>query len=330
LYTSILTIHNRLDIWLYSIIIDKFLQQKSVIKVTSRRYKILTDFNKVYGFLQDTYDPVTLNGNLLPQYFEYAHMHSYFNFGMTHRFGLWEDKGKIVGIACYEMQPGKCCHLHTDKKYVFLLPELLEWAERELSIKESGNRSLEIWITDKEPNKKELLVSNGYSLSHTDKLKTFDYKKPFNGRTLSEGFSIIDGTKVDYVKLHHCWWKGFDHGDEPDGDFEGRIFGLNAQHADMSLMTIAVAPDGEYACALGMWYDEKNKYAYLEPLATIPKYRRMGLATVCLTESMKKTKALGAEYCFGGSREFYDVIGFETVCNWELWRKEWESDGLQK
>jgi len=34
----------------------------------------------------------------------------------------------------------------------------------------------------------------------------------------------------------------------------------------------------KYACFSGMWYDEQNKYAYLEPLATVPKYRGLGLA----------------------------------------------------
>jgi len=139
---------------------------------------------------------------------------------------------------------------------------------------------------------------------------------------LPEGFTLIDGTNVDYPKLRDCWWRGFDHDGESDSDYESTIFGSNAPHADLSLMTIAVAPNGDYACALGMWYDEHNKYAYLEPLATVPEYRRMGLATVALTEAMKKTKPLGAEYCFGGSREFYDTIGFEAVCDWELWRRD--------
>ena len=31
----------------------------------------------------------------------------------------------------------------------------------------------------------------------------------------------------------------------------------------------------------GMWFDEQNKYAYLEPLATVPEHRRKGLAVKC-------------------------------------------------
>jgi len=66
-----------------------------------------------------------------------------------------------------------------------------------------------------------------------------------------------------------------------------------------------------------------NDYAYLEPLATDPRYRRMGLATIALTEAMKLTVKFGATYCFGGSQEFYHKIGFETVCHHENWTKTW-------
>jgi predicted N-acetyltransferase YhbS len=90
------------------------------------------------------------------------------------------------------------------------------------------------------------------------------------------------------------------------------------------LTTIIKAPNGEYACFAGMWIDEQNKYAYLEPLATVPKYRRMGLATIALARGMKKTKELGAKYCFGGTGEFYHSIGFNIIANRELWKKEWQ------
>jgi hypothetical protein len=36
---------------------------------------------------------------------------------------------------------------------------------------------------------------------------------------------------------------------------------------------------------------------------------------------MKKTKVLGATYCFGGVPEFYTAIGFETICHREMWKK---------
>ena len=292
------------------------------MKIIQKRYKVLVDFERVYRFLEETYDLETLNSFLLPQYFEYAHMHTYFDYFKTHHIGIWEDGGDIVGIACFEMKIGDV-HLHTRKGYEALLPDLLLWAEKELSAQKDGVSSLKVWITDKEPEKRKLLQRNDYMLAKAEPVKVFDYRQPFVRRELPEGFALIDGTNVDFRRLEHCFYKGFNHGDNPDGDGDDNAFSCNAPRSDMALMTIIVAPDGEYACALGMWFDARNKYAYLEPLATVPKYRRMGLATIALTEAMKKTKALGATYCFGGSREFYTAIGFEICCNRELWKREW-------
>jgi GNAT superfamily N-acetyltransferase len=291
--------------------------------ITQRRYKLFADFERVHQFLTDTYDPETLNSYLLPQYWEYAHHHSYFDFHKTARMGLWEEEGEIVAISAYEMHIGEV-HLHTKRGYEKLLPQLLTWAEAELAAVENGTKKLKVWITDKEQNKSDLLRAGGYACVYREPVNIFRYDKPWPERTLPEGFSLIDGTNVDFAKEATCWWLGFDHGaegPEPVDQIEGSIQETPRSRSD--LMTIVVAPNGDYACALGMWLDEQNHYAYLEPLATVPEYRRKGLATIALTEAMKKTKALGATYCFGGSREFYTDIGFETICNRELWEREW-------
>lgn len=290
--------------------------------VIQRRYDILSDFNTVYNFLEETYDPVTLNSYLLPQYWEYAHHLQWFDYMRAHRMGLWEENGHLAGVAAYEMEIGKT-HLHTINNS--LLPEMLEWAEQELSITKDNKRSLGVWITSKEPKKQSLLKDRGYQLVYSEPVKIFRYENPFTQRSLPDGYKIIDGTDIDYAKLAECFWRGFDHDEVPSElNIEGNVKVCNAPHNNKNLMTVAVAPNGEYACALGMWYDRRNKYAYLEPLATVPKYRRMGLAAIALTEAMKKTKALGAEYCFGGGGEFYTAIGFETVCDREIWEREWD------
>jgi len=293
------------------------------MSITQRRYTILIDFDKVYRFLEETYDPVTLNSYLLPHYFEYAQHIQWFDYIRAHRIGLWEDDGKLVGIAAYEMDIGKA-HLHTSTEYQYLLPDLLDWAEKELVVVKEGKQSLGIWTTSKEITKQRILGKRGYQLVHSEPVKIFRYENPFLERQLPNGYSLISGDGIDYTKLAECFWRGFDHDEiPPDINVDGNVKVWNAPHADKSLMTIVVAPDGEYACALGMWVDYRNMYAYLEPLATVPKHRRLGLATIALTEAMKKTKILGAKYCFGGGREFYTAIGFEHICNREIWEKVW-------
>ena len=291
--------------------------------INQRRYDILSDFHAVYRFLEESYDFDTLNSYLLPHYWEYAHYLQWFDYIRAHRMGLWEADDKLVGIAAYEMDPG-VAHLHTSPEYSYLLPELLDWAEKELAVTKEEKQSLGIWTTSREAAKREMLDGRRYRLVHEEPVKIFRYENPFVERKLPDGFSVISGVDVDYIKLTECFWRGFDHDEVPPAiNVDGNVKVWNAPHADKSLMTIVVAPNGKYACALGMWFDKRNKYAYLEPLATVPKYRRMGLATIALTEAMKKTKALGAEYCFGGGREFYTAIGFEHICNREIWERKW-------
>ena len=293
------------------------------MNITQRRYDILSDFHSVYRFLEETFDFDTLNSYLLPHYWEYAHYLQWFDYIRAHRMGLWENDGNLVGVAAYEMDIGQA-YLHTSPEYQRLLPKLLDWAEKELAVTKDGKQSLGIWITSTEKAKQEMLGERGYRLVHNEPVKIFRYENAFVERRLPDGYHLISGDCVDYAKLAECFWRGFDHDEvPPDINIDGNVKVCNAPHAEKSLMTIVIAPDGEYACALGMWIDYRNKYAYLEPLATVPKHRRLGLATIALTEAMKKTKALGAEYCFGGGREFYTSIGFEHICNREIWERVW-------
>jgi len=292
--------------------------------IIKRRYKLLADFDKVHEFLTEIYSLDTLNSYLLPQFFEYAHTHPAFNHKLTHRFGLWEDGGKLTGVACYEMDVGES-FLVTDREHTFLLSEMLAYAEKELSAINNNKRTLSVWVTDKETDKIELLARKGYSKVHTEPVRIFSYDKPFLDVKLPEGYTIISlEDENDYKKIHECLWKGFNHGDNPDDDIDCRIQMQSGPNFRKDLTTVIKAPNGDYVCFAGMWLDEQNNYAYLEPLATVPEHRRMGLATIALTVGMKKTKALGAKYCFGGVPEFYTTIGFETICHREMWRKEWE------
>ncbi len=289
--------------------------------VTNRRYKLLADFERVSQFLDDNYNLETLNSYLLRPFFEYAHTHPYFNHQSAPRFGLWEDGEELVGVACYEMGPGEC-FLSVREGYDHLLSDMLDYAERELATISDGKRTLNVWITDKEQEKRQLLQKKGYEKIYTEPITIFSYENDFVEVDLPQGYSLFSlEEENDIKKIHACLWKGFDHGPDPDDDLEGRLFMQSGPDFRKDLTMIIKAPNGDYACYLGMWFDDQNKYAYTEPLATVPEHRRKGLATIALTEAMKKTKELGAKYCFGGVPDFYKSIGFETICFREEWKK---------
>jgi len=295
------------------------------MSVKFRRYKLLADFDKVNKYLTDVFNIETLNGYLLPQYFEYAHTHPLFTFKLAHKFGLWEHEDELIGIACYDMYPGEC-FISVKSGFYSLLPEMISYSEEYLSEKSNGKTSLAISIIGKEIEKKELLEKSGYKKIHSETVSVFSYENPLPNQSLPEGFSVISlEDENDFKKINDCLWYGFDHGPEPDpdDDIDCRILMQSGPNFRKDLTTIIKAPNGEYACYAGMWIDRQNNYAYLEPLATVPKYRRMGLATLAVVEAIKKTKRLGAKYCFGGTGEFYSSIGFKEISNRELWRKEW-------
>ena len=288
-----------------------------------RNYKLLSDFESVNEFLRRNFTKYQQNGNIQQPSWEYAHTHPYFNHKLTHRFGIWEEDGEIIAVASYEMSIGEC-FLMTKIGYEYLKPTLLDYAEKELIKIVDNKKSLDVWVFHYETELKDTLAQRGYKKVHSSPITVFKYENGFTEQKLPDGFSIISlEDEVDFRKINDVLWKGFDHGDEPDDDLDCRRLMQSAPHFRKDLTTIIKAHNGEYACFAGMWLDGVNDYAYLEPLATDPRYRRMGLATIALTESMKKTVKYGATYCFGGSREFYHCIGFETVCHWEKWSKIW-------
>jgi hypothetical protein len=171
------------------------------MEIVKRRYRLLSDFSQVHGFLADIYTLDTLNSYLLPPFFEYAHTHPFFNHKLTHRFGVWEEKGKIIGIACYEMDIGES-FLVTDKEHTFLLPEMLDHAEEELSVLKNGKHTLSVWVTDKETVKIDLLTRRGYKKVHSEPIRIFSYDKPFPDVKLPEGFTAISLLKLSNKKYN--------------------------------------------------------------------------------------------------------------------------------
>lgn len=290
------------------------------------RYKLLADFHRVLKFLEENYETDTFNSYLLPQFFEYAHTHPFFNHKETHRMGLWEKQKNIVGLVCYEMEIGES-FLVSKKGYEHLWVEMLSYAEKELVKTKDGKNILDVWVINNESAKIKLLKQNDYQKIHSEPVTIYPYEKGFNIKKLPTGFSLLSlEDENNITKIHNCLWQGFDHGSNPDDDLDCRLLMQSGPNFDKSLTTIIKAPNGDYACYAGMWYSEINKYAYLEPLATVPKYRGLGLARIALTEGMKKTKRLGAKYCFGGVIDFYEKIGFEKVASRELWRRRWPAD----
>lgn len=120
-------------------------------------------------------------------------------------------------------------------------------------------------------------------------------------------------------------WRGFDHGDDVQmsaEEFESRRVMFDTPKARRDLKIAVSAPNGDFAAFCGAFYEPAGQFAYVEPVATDPRYRRLGLGKAAALEGIRRCGALGATVAYVGSdQEFYQAIGFRKVYNNECWVK---------
>jgi predicted N-acetyltransferase YhbS len=87
-------------------------------------------------------------------------------------------------------------------------------------------------------------------------------------------------------------------------------------------MVVEHTATGKFVSFSGTWYEAVNKIAYVEPVATDPDFRRMGLGKAAVLEGIRRCGALGATVAFVGSdQEFYKAIGFTHLWSSNPWIK---------
>jgi len=296
------------------------------VAIQVKQYSIQDDYNRVGDFLQRTYDGTY--HHWLQARWEYMHYHPNFNESNVKKIGLFEENGKIVAVANYEENLGQA-YFQYDKQYQDLKPRMLQYAEDNLfEIAKDNQKKITIYIDDNDSVMEELALLNGYK-------KNTDYPEYRSHSVMdlvgySLEYQLPSGYKItsleeetDINKYHQVLWSGFNHdGTTPKEDLVSRYKMQSAPNYDRSLNIVAVSPDGEFASHGGIWYDPINKIGYVEPVATPPQYRRLGLAKACVLEGVKRVKEKGAERIYVGSgQKFYLAIGFKLIHSSYPWEK---------
>jgi predicted N-acetyltransferase YhbS len=69
-----------------------------------------------------------------------------------------------------------------------------------------------------------------------------------------------------------------------------------------------------------MFYEATGRFAYVEPVAVDPTYRRLGLGKAAVLEGIRRCSTLGATVAYVGSdQQFYRSIGFREAYNTGCW-----------
>jgi predicted N-acetyltransferase YhbS len=236
----------------------------------------------------------------------------------------FSEKGKLpMGEAFFQFHPA----------YRHLRQEMLDYAERSFCgrSRKDGRKFLCAYVHDQDKELESLVRARGYEKDVEEGRPTakFEIPEPFPPIRLPEGFHLKSlADDCDWAKVDRVLWRGFDNPGEPittDEEIEERKRMFDTPRARRDLRIVVETPSGEFVSLCGMFYEPTGRYAYVEPVASDPAYRRLGLGQAAVLEGIRRCGMLGAQVAYVGSDlEFYLSMGFEVIYTSECWVKFFE------
>jgi N-acetylglutamate synthase-like GNAT family acetyltransferase len=292
-----------------------------------RSYNHKQDYQRVGDFLIEIYQPGEYFLNWLQPRWEYMHYHPNIQEVNLEKFGILEDNGDIVGMVHPE-HVERQIYFQVRPGYDHIKPMLFDYAEENFQgISQSTGKLIRaMYINEHDKTLTQLAESRGYEkwTDFSEDNSRYLLDKPVPEVPLPEGFhlqSLADET--DLKKINRVLWRGFNHeGPPPEEEIPGRKMVMSAPNFRKDLTIVAVAPDGNYASYSGIWVVPENRIAYVEPVATDPDYRRMGLGKAAVLECVRRAAELDIDVVWVGSGlEFYKALGFKTMFTVIPWVK---------
>ena len=287
----------------------------------TKQFQILTDAELVWELMTDVFTPEECNGPAAP-FFEYALTSSWQDKTYLQLNRFWLDGDLPVGFVFYEDDPNQI-HFTLRPGYEALAGEMIDYAETAFPV---FGAPRELVLNRGQIALIEAAEARGYQVAYREEYKVFAFSTGQLNHPLPAGYRFVDPAWVDPLKAARCMWEGFNEDKGPFTTWETPGTGPHELYQSVLGATLAPSPhatyertvvvadeEGDYACFAGMWWVEKNKLAYLEPLCTVPKHRHKGLAAAALSEHDRRLRPLGARLMTGGVSDFYRRIGYRDT-----------------
>ncbi|MBN1877679.1 MAG: GNAT family N-acetyltransferase [Anaerolineae bacterium] len=244
--------------------------------------------------------------------------------------GIWEsDKDGIVGVVnCEHSDPHFAqvlgeAFIQRHPDYDGLLDEMLTYAEATFGY----DGKFRTPVQDADIVFQDAAQERGYqkNTEWPGDDSVFIVAQPLPEPKLPEGFKIKSMADENKLALRgKAFGLGFNHPDPKDWPSAATYAELQkAPDYRKDLDLYIVSPEGEYVSFCIAWYDAQNQIGILEPVGTIPGYRRRGLARAVVTEAIRRVAALGAkEMWVGSGQDFYMAAGFKKKYLTYSWVKQ--------
>lgn len=244
------------------------------------------------------------------------------------KIGIWEDGNSIVGLATYDTKLDGKCFFPLKHRYDFLCGEMIAYAEKELA----RDGEVKLLIRDGDVAFQDAAYKKGFTATQNkDSDAVFDIDVDGINYKLPDGFSVTSMKDTyDLYQYGRVLWKGFNHELKGGGDYlptteelEALKYEFERPNVNLDIKIAVVAPDGNFVSYCGMWQDSQSQNALVEPVATDPAYREMGLGRAAVLEAIRRCGQLGAKRAYvDSSQQFYYSIGFKPSITSTFWARK--------
>lgn len=301
------------------------------MKANFKNYKNNEDFIKIRDFLVSTYkETKTLNNWLIDRWnFTYS-MSRIMNSVTIHeweeRIGIWEKEGEIIGVVNSEGENNGEAFFQLSNNNISdsILEEMFDFTENKLWIENDGKKYIQLRIPLEDSQREAIAIKRGYKKAEYSETTSVMSIEDIKDMKLPEGFTIKSGTDVSDVEKGLAHAKAFGYVETEFVKVSPKGYEAMRQMPNYrpDLDLYVVVDSGEIASFCTMCYDDTNKIGILEPVGTIPNFRRMGLGHAVIYEAVKRIEKEGALKVYVGSgQDFYGAIGFERKYKSNIWVK---------
>ncbi len=251
-------------------------------------------------------------------------------------FYIWEENEEIVGCI---LTDSDTVHIFIKNGFEELYEDMVKYAEENcrplFDINDDGTIDFCVVLHDSLQSRVEVLKKLGYEKQDEEDYDNYVYPQKIDvSINLPDGYRLVYGDEYtnEVNKWSACNMGFHPELESPDyknvmNPYESRKKSSMYKDSFESLVIDEKSGENNNVCSYSFVYvDKKSKTAFVEPVSTREKYRRIGIGTAMMHGVMIKCKELGIEKCYVNSydwrRKFYNAAGFITEDSIGLWIKK--------
>ena len=281
--------------------------------IKAKSYNPDTDFTRILDFLRKTFLETKSFYNYFPTNFEND------RYNYPEGIHIWEeldesDHSKDPNIVSLTTPMRKFIYfVQCHANYQFLYPEMVTWIiNHSETVKDEQLKDQSLIIITLEGNLslENTLIDHGFIRGENEgifRIRPLDV--PIHDFSLPEGFTIrpIKG-EGEYDLYAKAIRETFGHGEWFNGEVVSQLNSSTYYNQDLDL--VIEAPNGDIASFCTFRMDPVTKLTELEPMGTVPKYRKLGLGKALLGEGIKRLNKYNPSLLFiGGAGGAADNLG---------------------